>query len=670
MNSVLRLSNLLPVFVMVAAGTPSYPRAPEAYTIRFENELGLHRDLRLAAPSDSVVLSFFCESGSKPDGGSLHLFIQRSPAVETTRSYLTVSLNYGVLRSVRLDMPTRTEVEIPIPPALLKRENRLEIAVRQYPASGAAEPALWTAVGSGSFITIRSRTTAGNGDLNDFPVPLIDPYSYRAKSIDVLLPAGISSATLEATVWLVANLCRRVAPEPVQVRVVRSFGEGRHPLLVAGTPEEQPSLEQIDSADPAALTTGEGLAVLTSVARAGVRPVLVVTGRTPHAVKNAARALFDPGRPKSGTSLRSGAVTGNAPATPHQWPGFIPPGGSFTLRDLRYNDFPIGPGNFFVASIPLRASPDFRFTGYPMEMVLYLKAASALGSGRGRIVVMLNGQSLGSWAINEVLAGTEGTLKIQFPGERLATNNLLQVVVEGEPAPALMLLASSRFAFPQDFSVTLPDLSLLQHALYPLSIKADLSDTILLVPSTATAESFAMTIAVAAQLGRLAPGTTLAPRVRKMEEVTSGERTSSHFVFLRSSAQDETPDVLFRGWPANAASSRPSLQEVVSPWNQKRVILLIDASREKSPETLIERVFQPEVLTKLAGDTVVLNRGQIRWQRMSPVVYHREIAWINHVQAWLGATWYGIPLIVITVSVMMAAGWRLGLHHYRTRRAP
>src|SRR5215471_16176421 len=134
---------LRPVSVFVAmflvvslrASSGSTAARSSQYSIRFREDLKLSNDIRLKADQSPASLRFDCESTSKPlEGSALHLFIEHSPNIDSSRSFLSITLNYGILRSLRLDESNvrRTEVVIPLPPEMLKVENEIVFAVEQF----------------------------------------------------------------------------------------------------------------------------------------------------------------------------------------------------------------------------------------------------------------------------------------------------------------------------------------------------------------------------------------------------------------------------------------------------------------------------------------------------------------------------------------------------------
>ncbi len=211
------------------------PRGGE-YTIRFGEHLRLSEGVRLEASPGFAAIRFTCETARKPVRGSrLHLFIEHSPELDGTRSFLSVTLNHGILRSLRLDRHNqgRTEVVIPIPPEMLQSENELLFSILQYRAGSGP---VWTAIHPDSFIAVRYEETDPALDLRQLPAPLLDVYSYRSKEISVLLPRKPAMATLESAALVVANLASAVAPAPLTVRTVRSMDAATTPLVIVGTP--------------------------------------------------------------------------------------------------------------------------------------------------------------------------------------------------------------------------------------------------------------------------------------------------------------------------------------------------------------------------------------------------------------------------------------------------
>ena len=189
-------------------------------------------------------MSFTLPSRWKPlPGSSLHLFLRHSPDLDGDRSFLSVSLNHGILRSFRLDHRNTmlTEVVVAIPPEMVKPQNELAFSIEQFHGPNASGGAIWSSISARSFLTIRYREVPPELNLGRLPAPLLEPNALGVNRLAILLPERFEPSTLEATALLVANLCKRLAPDRVPVRVIRSIQAAREPLLVVGTPREQPA---------------------------------------------------------------------------------------------------------------------------------------------------------------------------------------------------------------------------------------------------------------------------------------------------------------------------------------------------------------------------------------------------------------------------------------------
>src|SRR5262249_17498129 len=163
--------------------------------------LKVSNDLRLTNIRSTSSLQFSCESAWKPIAGStLHLFIDHSPDLDGNRSFLSVTLNYGILRSVRLDEHNQaaTEIVIPLPRDMLRSENEIVFSAEQFPGSRGSNE-IWTSIKPSSFISIEYQEDEPALDLRHLPSPFVDAHSYRPKLLSVLLPDRPSSQTLEGT---------------------------------------------------------------------------------------------------------------------------------------------------------------------------------------------------------------------------------------------------------------------------------------------------------------------------------------------------------------------------------------------------------------------------------------------------------------------------------------
>jgi hypothetical protein len=646
--------------LVIAAEQNTIPSLSAGYEIRFDRELGLRGALRLRYTNDSRLVVFRCEAGSQPVSGSaLHLFLEHSPQSNPDRSFLSISLNYGVLRSLRLDETNQrpTEIIIPLPPNLLHQNNQLMFSVEQHYPPATASASIWTSILGRSYITIHADPAPASRDLRELPLPLIDPNSYRPKALDVLLPEWIDPPTLEATALLVANLVNRGGTQPVMVNVVRSIAEAKHPLLIVGTFYEQPELQSVEAVPR--LSGDDGLVGISRGRPGKLSPVLFVTSRSPEGVLRAARRVVLSA--VSGNPVQVVADTRYKPADLRAWKGYIPPNGHFSVGDLRIEELTLGPENDYTLVLPLRAPPDFRFFSQGAHMTLQFRMAPGFSSVPRHLIVQFNGVRLQDFDVSSVVKDSILSVPTNIPGSLLRSQNSLTISLaaqrpsEGSP-PAAVLLANSQFTFPCDYAAELPDLGLLRFHLYPFSRSPDFSDLVIEVPRVVNRGMFEAVVELANSLGRLAPADRVGFRVRQSGMFSESERSASQIIYLS--------DASYKGQRASAV-----LHEAPSERDRRKFVLTISAASTAALKPAIEQFFKEPALNRLSGDTALLTtRGLtcLATRRKSTV---GETLLLLHLEVWLKTEWLALPGILAAVSAVLFVVWRLVLERLNRRQS-
>lgn len=700
----LKLSFIFPALLVLVWSLPgssqtrrSLPSPQAQYQISFRDQLKISDDLKLVTNVSSESVLFHCESAWKPvHGSALHLFVRHSADLDGDRSFLSASLNYGILRSLRLHQHNEelTEVVIPLPPEMLKHKNQLRLSVEQFSAKNNPSAELWTAVSNQSFIVIQYEGKRPQLDLELLPSPLLDHYSYRPKKLSLLLPEKVSSATLEAIALLLANLCNRVSPEAVDVSFVRSIQAARGPVLIVGTPQEQPELRILQGRSSVALykrgaktqvglTTGEGLeesdgvAVLTTRTDDDHNPILFVTGSSPSGVLRAARNLVGPNIGVSGSIARFSQDPRRVSRTLRDWKGFIPPKNRFTLADLGFKELEFNRRNDYSILIPLNATPDAQFLNYGHGMVLVFELEVNHIFPDSHLDVSLNDTLLQSYGAQEISGTTRISLKIKVPALLLKPRNVLKIVLHGSwqdkgQESIGSLLPSSEFSLPRDYRAVLPDLGLLQFNLYPFSLRPDFSDTIVVLPNTSTEGVLASLAEVSCVLGRLSPTDQLAFRVRQLEDLTQEEKDKAHLIYLDLQDSKGMRRQTFLNWKPlpwiDSVKGVPTVQESASPWNSEKYVLRISANSSGALRQAIALCFSETILKQLKGDAAYLRSNQPVCFTLGPKREIQEHSYLAHVEVWLRVNWIALPIILTAASGLLFVGLRLTLSHYKSKR--
>lgn len=679
---------------VAAAQSPRDAPPPQGRVrLQFREHLRISQELRLTGTTDTRSASFTLPSRWKArPGGSLHLLIQHAADLDGSRSFLSVSLNYGILRSFRLDPQnaTVTEVVVPIPPEMIKQKNALVFSVEQSSRSSAKGGELWSSISTRSFLELRYQEEPPELNLAQLTASLLEPHTLSSNRLAVLLPKKFEPATVEATVLLVANLCMRSAPDRVVVDVVRSVHGARDPLLVVGTPTDQPDLLSLSGRSPlafarvkgrmvltakngAALDENEGVVALATTTRADRHPILLVTGNSASGVLRAARSVLSPTWSASGTFARVATDARWPSAKAREWPGFVPPRSSFTLADLDLGDLKITGERDSSLVVPLNATPDTHFFGYGTRMELKFKLNPEVYVGDARLLVQVNGVALADYVVKEEFRRSVGSVPVTIPAGVLKSRNVLSVTWKG-PSPGATqgvvawLLSSSEFYLPRYYETELPELGLLQFQLYPFSLKGDLSDVIVVPTGDFSEEAFSALLELSVAFARLAPARHLAFRVRRLSDLTAADRAQSHLVFLNPEDRRDPLTTLLPNWkprpPMESFKGRPTIREMLSPWNSQRYLLIINAPSKRLLHQTVRDVFSESTLDRLGGDFAYLGGRQPDAFVVGPRHRMLDYSYQTFIAAWLRTHWLALPIILIAVSGLLFVGVRLALRHY------
>ena len=687
------LSTLLLHSAAAATSTPP-TRTPGLVRLQFGEHLKIPPELQLSGATDARSASFTLPSRWKVlPGSALHLFVRHSADLDGSRSFLSVTLNYGILRSFRLDPQnaTLTEVVVPIPPATVKQHNTLVVSVEQFLRPNAASREIWSSISARSFLELRYAEAPLDLNLGRLPSALLEPHTLSANRLAVLLPRRFDPATLEATALLVANFSRRPAGDRIATHIVRSVQAARDPLLIVGTPAEQPELVSLKERLPLAFASTRGRTVLrrTGAATAsepeGVvgmttkpggdqSPILVVSGDSGAGVLRAARSVLAPGWTASGNFARVTTEPRSGTSRSREWPGFIPPRGLFTLADLGLDDLKLTADRNYSLTVPLNAMPDARFFDYGHRMVLRLRLSPDLVVGDARLLVQMNEVTLADDTVNNTFRRAIGTVPVTIPPHALKPRNLLRITWIGPAHGASQgvvawLLSTSELYLPRYHETELPDLGLLQFQLYPFSLKGDLSDVIVVLSGETGEETFAAVVALSSAFARLAPAPPLAFRVRRLAELTDSERAESHLVFLNLEDRRDPLSALLPSWkprlPGESLRGRPVIREMASPWNRERYLLVISAPSGRLLLQAVADAFSEPNIRELRGDVASLAGGRVESFVAGPRRKIQDYSYQALFEAWLRTYWLTLPLILITVSGLLFVGVRLALRHYR-----
>jgi Bacterial cellulose synthase subunit len=669
------VSRLLGLACVALLGSAAVLRATERFDMRFGEHLGIG-DLRLVGGRATRQVEFPWPTDWRPQpGAELRLRFEHSPALDGERSFLAVSLNHGVLRSLRLDAQNAgpTDLVVPLAPEMLLEENQLVISVEQFGAAGATE-AQWTLVRSSSLLSIPFERRRVERGLADLPEPILRRRSFEPRRLTLLVPTQPSYATLEATARTVASLTARVAPAPVTLVFVRSLREVETPAVAVGTPREQPALRELgaigeDAAKPSPST---GVVALYLEAGPNAQPLLAVTGQEPGAVAKAALGLFSaPGRKGSRLLLVPVAPTPK-PALRRVWRRFIPPGNGFTIDEAGDSRAELAVTADLPARVRMKAPPDARFLPYGHRATLVFEALPGLASdAKADLEVYWNDVLLRLLPMEQRAGARTFTLSVPIPASALKAENVLTVAWNGRSGatgPFVTLRGDSSLFLPREYMADLPDLALLPSGFYPFSLHADLADAVVGVPEGE--EAVPALCEFAALLGRLLPTEQFLFKVAPASQALAA--SGQNVILLEAGDGPSSvplPDLklLTRG---ESLRRLPLVQEVEYPPGGTRYLLRIRAQTPSLLRVAARSLGEPAVWQGLSGDTAFLAAEGPQAFRVGTHRRIAEISYLTRLKAWLREHWFGLPLILAAASALLWMGLRLVLAHHRALGLP
>ncbi len=675
--------------ILGLAMVPAQAQAPPRhFQVEFERDLYQDRDLSLQGVSAIQTVDFpLPRRWELTEDPVLTLYFGHSNTLLEDRSTLTLRLNDQGLASVALGPLNATDgrMDVAIPRHLLRDHNSLTMLVDQHytrDCEDPFDPSLWTRVSRLSTIDFSYESAPIIGDLRDFPYPLFDRQGYGPLRLTLVHPGAVSATTAEAAGLLTYALGRLVDYRGVELRPpVPTLELAGSPALLIGTPEEVPELAAYVADLP---TEGDvGLLVITTNPADPSLPVLVVTGRSPAAVRNAAQALAANDRFQVLTGQRA-VVTSMAsgePPTSRRRPIPAPTESSFTLGDLGFEDSSVRGFYAPPITVPLVLEGDARVRPQGGQVRVNYSYASQLQNGLSSMEVLLNNVSLRSVPLDRPEGEERASILIDLPAEVLSPYSELRVLFHlyhrdfgacvrvSDRHIWGTLWADSEVTLPRDHYAFLPDLSLLRYQLWPFGEQG----TEVLLPDQPTPAEVAAGMQLMADLGRRSVGSAWSARLTTTAASTntknrilllpwdsphaayqqleqSGQITSSGALASRLSAGGTTLIA------AQVESGYRTIEATLDPNDGSTLVLRAPDALELLLTT--QQLGDPEELTKLDGNLAIFgSEGEVRTVNVVPQRLVGQLPVQDSGRVWLQQRWIFLaPLALLAVAAAVLLG--------------
>lgn len=672
-------------------------------------DLGAFEDIYFFGNNTASGMNFTLRNDEFVRSARLKLKLNYSEALLEDESFLDVVLNGQLLQTVELSPfnAKSLEVDIAIEPALILSSNNLGFRLTGrtvQECQNELSKDIWVKVQRDSLLTMSVQRLPVSADLSKFPEPFFNPGAMNRVTVPVVLPANASAATLTSGA-IVASYIGRVAEyRHLNFPVMRNLIPMENAIVFV-TPDQSIQGLTIPRIN------GPELRLIDNPL-SPVYKLLLVMGRTPEELKTAATYLVTRSNAMQGTVVKA-EKTAREPMQPYEVPRW-----TSTQRVVQFSEFlqepQLASQGLFHPPVELnfRASPDLFFWDgeyIPMTINYNFPEGDWLDERESSLDVSLNGRFLtslpvnqtGVWAMLNRWLGRDTrqeTAQLRIPPYMLYGENKLRLYhhfavnspgcnlnvpkeitgrIHGESS--IDLTAAKNFT-------QLPNLSYFVGVGFPFTRRADLSETVALLPKQPGNEEIETLFELAARMGRDTGYPALGLSVKMglgysqdlqghdllvisnfRELQSSRVLNQSAFAVERDRMQvksystfDHMLWFLQGDWSREtkaAARVLDSAQNVqglfsfVSPVDKERVVVVVAAETSAQLPSLIESLNKPLVSSEVLWDMSLVDAGgKVRSARVGEQIavgrmpWHMELRWF-----------FGQHIIFMVIGLALAA---------------
>ena len=523
------------------------PAASVTRSTRFA-QLGARSALSLNGNGATAALDFGSRSDELVTRALVRFRYAGSPMLAPGAAHIRLTLNgdaIGTLPFTAAEAGALSERSVAIDPRLLIGFNKLvmtlvtqpaapaaDVPAADAPADASARPGLWADVSPSSELELEVRPLALADDLAILPEPFFDRHDQRRVTVPFVFGAHPSNATLRASAvvasWLGDLASWRGARMPASLDAPASG----HAIAFVANSERPAFLASLPMA------AGPELRLMTNPAD-GHSKLLVLMGRDGNDLKAAADALVLGGASMSGASVQVKAVAEKAPPKPYEAPAWVPADRPAKLGDLIDSPQQLessGPATRLEpVRVALRVPPDiaaWRGPGVPLSLKVQYTPAACVTDGY--LDVSVNDELLETVPLRVARQAIIDTHEIFIPYYRLRSRMRLafgfRFLGEDErcrdparaPAMKAIVLPESTIdvsGFPH--YVRMPNLAHFASIGFPFTRRADLGDTVVVLPDAITAADIETMLALMGRMGEATGRAATGVRVATARDAAS-----------------------------------------------------------------------------------------------------------------------------------------------------
>ena len=572
---------------------------------------------------------------------NIHITFQHGSNLLPERSSLNILVNNRLLKSIPLEKGnvTSTSANIAVPPSLLKDKNILSFQVDQHYTYKCEDPfseELWTQILPDTALTLNYALEPVHPDLAQYPFPLLDPLNgYTPTVVGYIVPTGSATAVSDQTLEAFGVVAAHLGQQSTWRAIKPYVGDVNAPnasdnLVLIGTPQENPAIRQLSSnfslplsgdqfsdAQGNPIPAEAGVLQLVPNPRNPARALLIVSGNGPEGVKKAAHALAQ-GRINKILTGRSAIINdyqrgGDYPY--RAWDSFILKSGE-NLADIGL-DTQTSRG---ITALPifysLKVMPDLYLPGrQKAKLHTVYSYASQLDASQSKLEVLLNGKAIKSVPLDDKAGKSLAEFTVDIPTEEVHTFNDLEYRFHVYPEKYDMcrfvtdvhiwgtIHNTTRIEVPGELKSPLPDVGLINDAGFPFTGYQDLSHMGVALPEDVARTDLEAMLQILTRLGRdSASHKGIELTAHHAGSIPDNERKENHWILIGENDHNALikemkgkSTLLMEGqWnnlqeqqknriaQINYAPGQGIIEEVLSPWNENRVVLMLTGQNDSA----------------------------------------------------------------------------------------
>lgn len=687
---------------------------------------------QIAPPPGSMVLR-----GVSPNGGIefgtrsdelvtnavLNLEYTPSPSLLPVQSQLKVYLNdelMGVLPVTKEQLGKKTQAQMPINPLFITDFNRVRLEFVGHYRDVCENPSsstLWLDVNRTSSLEMTYQKLAVQNDLSHFPVPFFDPRDNRPLSLPMVFAAAPDLMQQQAASviasWFGSRAGWRGQTFPVSYNTLPDSN-----AIVFATNDKRPDFLRDAPAVKAPTIT------MMNHPNDPYAKLLVVFGRDDKDLLQAAKGIAQGNVLFRGDSVTVDEVKPLLARKPYDAPNWIRTDRPVTLGELKSYEEQLQSTGLVPAPIgvSLNLPPDlYLLHSSGIDMRLNYRYTAPPTKDNSRMDISLNNQFLQAFNLvsnqdsNQLLLHIpvlQGLLDsktdVSIPALKLGVNNQLRFDFQYvNPMPGGTIENCVTFQPVQnrvvigddstiDFSkyyhfIAMPDLRAFANAGFPFSRMADLSQTIVVVPSQPTPGQLSTLLEtlgyVGAQTGFPAINLQLTNDGNQIKDkdadimiigtIPAQLKDDKRIDLLVEAAQSwvKTPlrQAALPSISPDAADQQAGAQTTIgsggpmaavigfqSPYNDQRSVIALLADSPRGYELLNEAINDSGKRAAIFGSVAVIRESGVNSLRVGDIYYVGHLPWFERI--WYAMANHPVLLAVLAaISVVLLAWvlWRL-----------